>query len=45
MLDIQELDQYYGGATAPRVSLQAEIGQVTCLLGRNGVGKSTCCAA
>ncbi|KJV26199.1 urea ABC transporter ATP-binding protein [Aquitalea magnusonii] len=42
MLDIQELDQYYGGShILRRVSLQAEIGQVTCLLGRNGVGKST----
>ncbi|RMC99813.1 urea ABC transporter ATP-binding subunit UrtE [Aquitalea palustris] len=42
MLDIQEVEQYYGGShILRRVSLQAEIGQVTCLLGRNGVGKST----
>ncbi|PXX50606.1 urea ABC transporter ATP-binding subunit UrtE [Aquitalea magnusonii] len=42
MLEIQELEQYYGGShILRRVSLQAEIGQVTCLLGRNGVGKST----
>ncbi len=33
---------HYGASVALRgVSLQAEIGQVTCLLGRNGVGKTS----
>jgi ABC-type branched-subunit amino acid transport system ATPase component len=44
MLDIQELDQYYGGVHPPRQPASRNR-QVTCLLGRNGVGKSTCCAA
>ena len=42
MLEVQNVDLYYGAAQALRdVSLQAEIGKVTCLLGRNGVGKTT----
>jgi len=42
MLDITDLHQYYGGSHILRgISLQARPGQVTALLGRNGVGKST----
>ena len=42
MLKVQNLHQYYGGSHILRdVNLQAEIGKVTVLLGRNGVGKTT----
>ncbi len=42
MLQVDELHQYYGGSHILRgVSFEARIGDVTCLLGRNGVGKST----
>ena len=42
MLQIQNLESGYGGATVLRgVSLRVEPGQVVCLLGRNGVGKTT----
>jgi len=42
MLNVQGVDLYYGAAQAlKRVSLTAEIGQVTCILGRNGVGKTS----
>ncbi|SEK18533.1 urea transport system ATP-binding protein [Atopomonas hussainii] len=42
MLDVQQLHQYYGGSHILRgLSFTAEIGEVTCLLGRNGVGKTT----
>ena len=42
MLKVNNLHQYYGGSHILRnVSLQAEIGKVTVLLGRNGVGKTT----
>ena len=42
MLAVQNVDLFYGAAQALRsVSLSATIGKVTCLLGRNGVGKST----
>jgi urea transport system ATP-binding protein len=42
MLDAQSLNLHYGAAQALRgVSLQAEIGEVTCVLGRNGVGKTS----
>lgn len=41
-LAIDSVDLYYGAAQALRsVSLTAETGQVTCVLGRNGVGKSS----
>ncbi len=41
-LAIDGIDLYYGAAQALRgVSLKAETGQVTCVLGRNGVGKSS----
>ena len=42
MLKVSNLHQYYGGSHILRnVSLNAEIGKVTVLLGRNGVGKTT----
>ncbi|WP_294768001.1 urea ABC transporter ATP-binding subunit UrtE [uncultured Rhodoferax sp.] len=42
MLKIQNVNQYYGGSHILRdVSLEAEIGKVTVILGRNGVGKTT----
>ena len=42
MLQIESLNQYYGGSHVLRdVSLQVPAGQVTALLGRNGVGKTT----
>lgn len=42
MLDVRSLDLHYGAAHALRgVSLQAEPGKVTCVLGRNGVGKTS----
>src|SRR5246127_2699335 len=42
MLNANALDLYYGAAQALRsVSLQAEPGKVTCVLGRNGVGKTS----
>jgi urea transport system ATP-binding protein len=42
MLDVTDLHQYYGGSHILRgVSLQAKPGEVTALLGRNGVGKTT----
>ena len=42
MLDVCDLHQYYGGSHILRgVSLVAKAGEVTALLGRNGVGKTT----
>ena len=42
MLLVENVDLHYGAAIALRqVSLTAEVGAVTCLLGRNGVGKTT----
>jgi urea transport system ATP-binding protein len=42
MLSVQNVDLYYGAAQALRsVSLAASVGKVTCLLGRNGVGKTS----
>ena len=42
MLNVDAIDLYYGAAQALRgVSLKATIGRVTCVLGRNGVGKSS----
>jgi urea transport system ATP-binding protein len=42
MLNVKDINQYYGGSHILRsVSLQAHIGKVTVLLGRNGVGKTT----
>ena len=42
MLKINNINQYYGGSHILRdVSLEAAIGKVTVILGRNGVGKTT----
>ncbi|MFO1117065.1 MAG: urea ABC transporter ATP-binding subunit UrtE [Beijerinckiaceae bacterium] len=42
MLNVDSIDLYYGAAQALRgVSLKAAVGKVTCVLGRNGVGKSS----
>ncbi|GGC91495.1 urea ABC transporter ATP-binding subunit UrtE [Chelatococcus reniformis] len=42
MLNVEAIDLYYGASQALRgVSLQAQIGQVTSVLGRNGVGKTS----
>jgi urea transport system ATP-binding protein len=42
MLEVDRVDLHYGAAIALRqVSLTAEVGAVTCLLGRNGVGKTS----
>ena len=42
MLTVESLDLHYGAAQALRgVNLTAEPGKVTCVLGRNGVGKTS----
>jgi urea transport system ATP-binding protein len=42
MLEVSGIDLHYGAAQALRgVSLTAEPGKVTCVLGRNGVGKTS----
>ncbi len=42
MLAIKNLDQYYGGShTLWDVTLDIPTGSVTCLMGRNGMGKTT----
>jgi len=42
MLNVKNINQYYGGSHILRdVSLQAHMGKVTVVLGRNGVGKTT----
>jgi len=42
MLKVRNINQYYGGSHILRdVSLDAQPGRVTVLLGRNGVGKTT----
>ena len=42
MLQVSELNQYYGGSHILRgLSFETCQGEVTCLLGRNGVGKTT----
>ena len=42
MLDVRSIDLHYGAAQVLRgVSLVAEPGKVTCVLGRNGVGKTS----
>jgi urea transport system ATP-binding protein len=42
MLSVENLDLHYGAAQALRgVSIGAEAGKVTCVLGRNGVGKTS----
>ncbi len=42
MLDVANFDLHYGAAQALRgISIKAEPGKVTCVLGRNGVGKTS----
>jgi len=42
MLSVEGLNQYYGGSHILRnVGFDAQVGQVTVILGRNGVGKTT----
>jgi urea transport system ATP-binding protein len=42
MLEVKSIDLHYGAAQALRgVSLHAQPGEVTCVLGRNGVGKTS----
>jgi urea transport system ATP-binding protein len=42
MLTVEAVDLYYGASHAlRRVSLEARKGEITCILGRNGVGKTS----
>ena len=42
MLAVEAIDLHYGAAQALRsVSLQVEVGRIACVLGRNGVGKTS----
>jgi urea transport system ATP-binding protein len=42
MLEVRDVDLLYGAAIALRgVSLDAQVGECTCILGRNGVGKTS----
>ncbi|NTF32721.1 urea ABC transporter ATP-binding subunit UrtE [Rhizobium skierniewicense] len=42
MLSVDKINLHYGAAQALRgISLNAEMGKITCVLGRNGVGKSS----
>ena len=42
MLSVENLSLHYGAAQALRgVSVAAAVGEVTCVLGRNGVGKTS----
>jgi urea transport system ATP-binding protein len=42
MLSIQDVSLHYGAAQALRgVSIEAHVGEITCVLGRNGVGKTS----
>ena len=42
MLTVEKANLHYGAAQALRgISLTAEMGRITCVLGRNGVGKSS----
>ncbi len=42
MLSVENVDLYYGASQVVRaVSVMAQIGKVTCVMGRNGVGKTT----
>src|SRR5262245_29758871 len=46
MLELTELWVHYGQVVALRgVSLSVEPGSITCLIGANGAGKSTCLRA
>ena len=42
MLEVQNIHQYYGGSHILRgLEFEARLGEVTVVLGRNGVGKTT----
>ena len=42
MLSVEGIDLHYGASQALwRVSLTAVVGEITCVLGRNGVGKTS----
>jgi urea transport system ATP-binding protein len=42
MLNVENIDLFYGASQAlKRVSFEAALGQVTCVMGRNGVGKTS----
>ena len=42
MLEVEGVNLFYGASHALRdVSLKAERGKITCVLGRNGVGKTS----
>jgi len=42
MLSVENISLHYGAAIALRkVSMTAQVGEVTCILGRNGVGKTS----
>src|SRR5262245_23875742 len=42
VLAVESINLHYGAAQAlRRVSLRAEVGKITCVLGRNGVGKTS----
>ena len=42
MLAVENIDLFYGASQALKaVSMTAELGQVTCVMGRNGVGKTS----
>jgi len=42
MLEVRNIDLYYGAAQALRgISLKVEPGKISCVIGRNGVGKSS----
>ena len=42
LLQVEGLNQYYGGSHILRgLSLEARVGEITVILGRNGVGKTT----
>ncbi len=42
MLTVENANLHYGAAQALRgISIQAEMGKITCVLGRNGVGKTS----
>ena len=42
MLEVRNIDLFYGAAQALRgITLNVEAGKVTCVLGRNGVGKTS----
>ncbi len=45
MLSVENVNLHYGAAQALRgVSIEAPMGKITCVLGRNGVGKRASCA-